>query len=209
MSSFDIGLYMSSKLYKNKGNTPINRAEEQIDDAINNDSEHSVTMTIQRDSGEPAPIERVGPSFEVQNKACAAPTEDKYYTACHCQGEDACILVTNGDRGGLVGINYNNYAAVVEGGQYLANLSSGDTGQGDTKAYAVANTLLHELGHSIISANVNEHKVWDTYKGSDGDYGRTAMETSAVDITENICGNKIDSASQEATGYSECAENKM
>ena len=33
--SFDIGLYMSQQLYNNEGNTPINRAEEHIGDAIN------------------------------------------------------------------------------------------------------------------------------------------------------------------------------
>jgi len=177
-------------------------------------------MHVQRDAGEPAPIEKVGPDFYADDKACGVPTGDEYYyddlgdwwydyTSCHCEGEDACVLITDGDWGGLTGINYGNYAAVVEGGSYLTDLSEGDTGQGDSRGYTVINAILHELGHGIISANVDEHKVYNTYQGANGNWGRTAMETAAVDISENICNESIHSASQEATGYSECAEDKM
>jgi hypothetical protein len=72
------------------------------------------------------------------------------------------------------------------------------------------NNVLHEIGHLAISANVNEHKVYNSYQGPSGNWGKTAMETGNLGpIDENECGKSVQSANYEALGYSECAEDKM
>ena len=215
---------MTQELYNNEGNEPINRAEEHIRDALGDDSEHSVTLHVQRDRGESAPTQTVGTSFTTDDKACGRPSKGDYYydtlgewwadyTACHCQGDDACVLITNAvysdDSNNTVGECYNNYACVCELGPFLANLSEGETGQGSGNKYSAANTVLHEIGHAIIGGFVNEHKVYNSYKGGNGNWGVTAMKTNAVSVNENACGESVHSHSQEATGYSECAEDKM
>lgn len=222
MTSFDIGLYPTQQLTHVAGSTPIERAEMHIDDALNPDSEHSVT--IHTGFNISAPIEPVGPSFTTERYPCTRKTRDEYYwndigewwdiytRVCGSYGDDAAILITDGGYYDTVGITYNNYACVCEGGRYLSDLPANDTGQGSGTEYDVISTVLHELGHAIISANVNEHKVYDTYQSSSGDWGKTAMDTGAIGpISYNECGDPVHSATpgQVATGYSECAERKM
>lgn len=223
MASFDIGLYPSSDLDSAHGNTPVDRAETHLNDALNNASQHSVTIHTNTGTVD-APIETVGPSFSTADKPCTVPTPDdvqwsdlgewwyQYTSRCGAPDHDAVVLITSGNYSGTVGKCYNNYACVCEGGQHLPDLPPNYTGQGSGIEYRAINTVLHEIGHAIISANVNEHKVYDTYQSSSGNWGKTAMETGALGpISQNECGDSVHSATsgQEATGYSECAESKM
>lgn len=222
MASFDIGLYITQELYDKEGNTPLDRAKTYVDEAINYYSPHTASIHAVTSHSVSAPSQEL-PSGELNEpEPCVAEPEMRSYGGlvgwwadyadnCDTKGNDATVLITNGDYGGTVGVTKGD-ACVCEGGSHIADLPSSYEMYGSDTKHKAVNTVIHEIGHVIINDTINHHEAYNTLKSSNGNWGETAMETGAIsEISENECGHDVHSqtGSYQRLAYSLCAENNM
>lgn len=220
MASFDIDISWSVDLDNSVGDTAAIKAKEYIETAINNYSNHSVTVTLLDTISLPQEI--VLQSFTTNDHPCLGTTPDSYYwedlgewweEATYCKADytkDSNLLLTNYDS--QAGVCWNNRASVAEGGQHIADLPSYERyGSDDGGPFDSMQTAFHELGHALMDI-ANEHNVgYDMYYAERD--GSDFIGKSPMGYTEstNECGRNVGSASYGdwAMEYSDCANNSM
>lgn len=229
--SYQIGVWISSELYNADGWTPLDRAVEWIDGALNK-TDKGGNATGYYDTV-PAPVEDKETSFSTQypclNESCSYDHLLQWwddYAPCHFNVQsDSNILITLDDDyhpmdGGRAW--QSGKYAIAETGKYLSGLSStyGEYGKGDP--HDCMHTVLEEIGHNLLQENTDDEGKYNNGDGynhhdngsiqkHDGEGYITPMGIDDKELSFDSGSNNCDEYySTSPVGYelhwSECAE---
>lgn len=172
--NFEIGVWMTETLYGYDGTIPRERVKTYLEGALNDQSEHSVTVDL-RDIID-APTQQCTETFTGE-VPCTNNTSTydylvnwfgDYFENCGItQSNDCDILITNAYGG--AGAAVNNQFATAEAGD-IEYLPSSYTIAGSGDEFDQMSTVLHEVGH-CLQDHQYEHYVGWTYEHSGTKYG--------------------------------------
>ena len=225
MTTFDIGLYQSQKLYNDTGNAVIDRVNTYIESGDDN-IPHS--MTASENGTYSIPENCPNQSFTTQYP-CDRSFDATYdnllqwwqdFTRCYVDNtaSDSNLLISQ--CSGLCGGGIAEDTRAVINGNNIENLPGSFTDYEDScGAYSMGGAM-QEVGHNLMSGvsdddndGQSEHDTGRTFE-HDGDYYSTPMSTGYWDELEgdNECGTSV----TEPTGskyvhfhYASCAGSNM